>query len=85
MRSPRPRVCIFDDIIEYANEGGAATKYLEAFLPTVLGYCVDKNSDVRQASVYGVGVCARAERGYQNGIYTGILAILHRDFGHFSQ
>ncbi|GBG66984.1 hypothetical protein CBR_g74670 [Chara braunii] len=51
-------ICIFDDAIEYAGEA-AAVKYFEVFLPAVLMACTDDNADVRQAAVYGIGVCAQ--------------------------
>lgn len=52
-------LCLFDDIIEHCNEGGAAHRYLESFLPHVLRCCGHKDADVRQAAVYGLGVVAQ--------------------------
>jgi hypothetical protein len=60
-RSPAERriaICVFDDIFEYASDGGAALKYLEGFVTPCVEGCMDADADVRQASVYGVGVLA---------------------------
>ncbi|KAG0582851.1 hypothetical protein M758_3G093200 [Ceratodon purpureus] len=58
-RSPDERrvaICVFDDVAEQC--GDAAIKYYEGFLPFLLEACNDASADVRQASVYGIGVCA---------------------------
>ncbi|KAF3944052.1 hypothetical protein CMV_029441, partial [Castanea mollissima] len=52
----RIAICIFDDVAEQCRE--AALKYYETFLPFLLEACNDDNPDVRQAAVYGLGVCA---------------------------
>ncbi|XVF42566.1 hypothetical protein PTKIN_Ptkin01aG0373800 [Pterospermum kingtungense] len=52
----RIAICIFDDIAEHCGE--AAVKYYDTYLPFLLEACNDENPDVRQAAVYGVGVCA---------------------------
>ncbi|KAL6511136.1 hypothetical protein OROGR_022260 [Orobanche gracilis] len=52
----RIAICIFDDVAEQCR--GAALKYYDAQLPFVLEACNDENPDVRQAAVYGLGVCA---------------------------
>nr|DAD30144.1 TPA_asm: hypothetical protein HUJ06_031612 [Nelumbo nucifera] len=52
----RIAICIFDDIAEQCRE--AALKYYDTYLPFLLEACNDENPDVRQAAVYGVGVCA---------------------------
>jgi importin-5 len=60
-RSPAERriaICVFDDIFEHASDGGAAIKYLEGFVTPCIEGCTDADADVRQASVYGVGVMA---------------------------
>lgn len=49
-------ICIFDDVAEQC--GVAATKYYDTFLPFLLEACTDEDADVRQAAVYGIGVCA---------------------------
>mmetsp|Transcript_8735 Transcript_8735/g.11822 ORF Transcript_8735/g.11822 Transcript_8735/m.11822 type:complete len:1130 (+) Transcript_8735:104-3493(+) len=61
-RSPEERrvaLCIFDDVIEYAAEGGASLAYFDHFYPHILQACQDQNNDVRQAAVYGLGACAQ--------------------------
>ncbi|EOY10577.1 ARM repeat superfamily protein isoform 2 [Theobroma cacao] len=52
----RIAICIFDDVAEHCRE--AALKYYDTYLPFVLEACNDENPDVRQAAVYGLGVCA---------------------------
>ncbi|RVW48730.1 Importin-5 [Vitis vinifera] len=52
----RIAICIFDDVAEQCRE--AALKYYDTYLPFLLEACNDDNSDVRQAAVYGLGVCA---------------------------
>ncbi|XP_072990943.1 uncharacterized protein [Typha latifolia] len=52
----RIAICIFDDVAEQCREG--ALKYYDTYLPFLLEACNDENADVRQAAVYGVGVCA---------------------------
>lgn len=52
----RIAICIFDDVAEQCRE--TALKYYDTFLPFLFEACNDENSDVRQAAVYGLGVCA---------------------------
>ncbi|KAI3798367.1 hypothetical protein L1987_33641 [Smallanthus sonchifolius] len=52
----RIAICIFDDVAEHCRD--AAVKYYGTFLPFVLEACNDTSTDVRQAAVYGVGICA---------------------------
>ncbi|XWS57867.1 hypothetical protein CRYUN_Cryun09bG0210100 [Craigia yunnanensis] len=52
----RIAICIFDDIAENCRE--AALRYYDTYLPFLLEACNDENPDVRQAALYGVGVCA---------------------------
>ncbi|XP_074582052.1 uncharacterized protein LOC141838465 [Curcuma longa] len=52
----RIAICIFDDVAEQCQE--AALRYYDTYLPFLLEACNDDNADVRQAAVYGVGVCA---------------------------
>jgi len=61
-KSPEERriaICVFDDVMEHASDGGASLKYLDGFVGPVLAGCTDADCDVRQASVYGVGVMAQ--------------------------
>ncbi|KAI7729183.1 hypothetical protein M8C21_025857, partial [Ambrosia artemisiifolia] len=53
----RIAICIFDDVAEQGRE--AALKYYDTYLPFLLEACNDENPDVRQAAVYGLGVCAQ--------------------------
>ncbi|XP_021714948.1 importin-5-like [Chenopodium quinoa] len=52
----RIAICIFDDVAEQCRE--AALKYYDTYLPFLFEACNDENPDVRQAAVYGLGVCA---------------------------
>ncbi|XP_071699864.1 uncharacterized protein [Rutidosis leptorrhynchoides] len=52
----RIAICIFDDVAEQCRE--AALKYYDTYIPFLLEACNDENPDVRQAAVYGLGVCA---------------------------
>ncbi|KAK7247138.1 hypothetical protein RIF29_42015 [Crotalaria pallida] len=52
----RIAICIFDDVAEQCRE--AALKYYDTYLPFLLEACNDEIPDVRQAAVYGLGVCA---------------------------
>ncbi|KAJ4456603.1 putative Ran-binding protein 6 [Paratrimastix pyriformis] len=50
-------ICVFDDVIEFCGEGGAAL--IPTLLPVLITYSNSEDPHVRQASVYGVGQCAR--------------------------
>ena len=50
-------LCILDDVAEFA--GAAALPLYKHFLPAMIQYTADPNGPVRQAAVYGVGVCAQ--------------------------
>ncbi|GAB2266827.1 Importin-5 [Dionaea muscipula] len=52
----RIAICIFDDVVEQCRE--AALRYYDTYLPFLLAACNDENADIRQAAVYGLGVCA---------------------------
>ncbi|KAF2535051.1 hypothetical protein F2Q68_00022330 [Brassica cretica] len=52
----RIAICIFDDVAEQCRD--AAFKYYDTYLPFVLEACNDESPEVRQAAVYGLGVCA---------------------------
>ena len=54
----RIAICVFDDIFEHASDDGAALQYLEGFVVPCIAGCGDNDADVRQASVYGIGVMA---------------------------
>ncbi|KAI5084377.1 hypothetical protein GOP47_0000546 [Adiantum capillus-veneris] len=58
-RTPEERriaICIFDDVAEQCQS--SACKYYDTFLPFLLEASTDADPDVRQAAVYGIGVCA---------------------------
>ncbi|KAB2607538.1 importin-5-like [Pyrus ussuriensis x Pyrus communis] len=52
----RIAICIFDEVAEQCRQ--AAVKYYDTFLPFLLEACNDENPDVRQAAVYGLGICS---------------------------
>ncbi|CAN8252385.1 unnamed protein product [Cochlearia groenlandica] len=52
----RISICIFDEVVEQCSD--AALKYYDMYLPLVLEACSDESPEVRQAAVYGLGVCA---------------------------
>jgi len=52
----RVTICIFDDVAEHCRE--AAVRYYDTYLPSLLEACESENPDVRQAAVYGIGICA---------------------------
>ncbi|XP_062212132.1 uncharacterized protein LOC133913097 [Phragmites australis] len=52
----RIAICIFDDVAEHCRE--AAVRYYGTYLPSLLEACASENPDVRQAAVYGIGICA---------------------------
>ncbi|XWS71068.1 hypothetical protein CRYUN_Cryun03dG0105100 [Craigia yunnanensis] len=53
----RIAICIFDDVAEQCRE--TVLNYYDTYLPFILDACNDENPDVRQAAVYGLGVCAQ--------------------------
>eukprot|EP00698_Gefionella_okellyi_P011181 TRINITY_DN2935_c0_g1_i1.p1 TRINITY_DN2935_c0_g1~~TRINITY_DN2935_c0_g1_i1.p1 ORF type:complete len:1109 (-),score=299.02 TRINITY_DN2935_c0_g1_i1:650-3934(-) len=50
-------LCIFDDVIEFG--GAQASRYIPAMLPVFFGCLNHSATTVKQAAVYGVGLCAR--------------------------
>jgi len=59
-RPPHDRqvaICVFDDIVEFV--GTSSLPLFQHFLPFILQYIGDANPGVRQASVYGIGMCAQ--------------------------
>jgi len=50
-------ICIFDDLVEFS--GPLFFPYFQHFFPLVMEYAADADPHVRQAAVYGLGVCAQ--------------------------
>jgi len=50
-------ICIFDDIVEYTYD--QSYPLFNHFVPLMLEYALDPHPGVRQASCYGLGVCAQ--------------------------
>ncbi|KAK9821719.1 hypothetical protein WJX81_003315 [Elliptochloris bilobata] len=58
-RDPEERriaICILDDILEHCPAG--SVQYMSQAVPVLLEGCRDRNANVRQCSVYGLGVLA---------------------------
>jgi len=50
-------LCMLDDIIEFC--GSASLPLFQHFLPAMIRYITDENPSVRQAAVFGIGLCAQ--------------------------
>ena len=50
-------LCMFDDIIEHG--GQLSQQYVQPYLPVLLSFANNEHNGIRQASVYGLGVCAQ--------------------------
>lgn len=50
-------ICAFDEVLENLEDMSAP--YMPQLLPPLLQYSKDQSAQVRQASVYGVGICAQ--------------------------
>lgn len=63
MQSTRPAyerqaaLCVFDDLVLYGGQEGITV--ITAAFPAMKAYSLDTDSDVRQAALFGVGVCAQ--------------------------
>ncbi|XP_042385378.1 importin-5-like [Zingiber officinale] len=76
----RIAICIFDDVAEQCRE--AALRYYDTYLPFLLEACNDDNADVRQAAVYGVGVCAEFGGSVFRPLVGEALFSLNNVIGH---
>ncbi|XP_042473103.1 importin-5-like [Zingiber officinale] len=76
----RIAICIFVDVAEQCQE--AALRYYETYLPFLLEACNDDNADVRQAAVYGVGVCAEFGGSVFRPLVGEALSSLNNVIGH---
>ena len=56
----RIAICLIDSVVEYGSDGGATLKYFNSFVPVLLNNTPSADSDIRQCSAYGLGVCAQA-------------------------
>lgn len=50
-------ICAFDEVLEHLEE--MSGPYMPQMVPALIQYSGDANAQVRQASVYGVGICAQ--------------------------
>ena len=66
-------ICVMDDVLEHSPAGGA--KYAGQVLPLLLAGCADRDANVRQCSVYGLGCAAQhrcGERLFGVGVFGGL-------------
>ncbi|BDA40930.1 Importin-5 [Coccomyxa sp. Obi] len=77
-RTPEERrvaICVLDDILEFSPSGAA--KYLSYALPHLLEGCKDKDANVRQCSVYGLGIMAAMhQEAFRPNVPTALMHIL---------
>ncbi|XP_078437509.1 ARM repeat superfamily protein [Wolffia australiana] len=76
----RIAICIFDDVAEQCRE--TALKYYDTYLPFLLEASNDDNPDVRQAAVYGIGVCAEFGGSVFRPLVGEALSRLNAVIGH---
>ncbi|XP_073272643.1 uncharacterized protein [Primulina huaijiensis] len=76
----RIAICIFDDLAEQCRE--AALKYYDTYLPFLLEACNDESPDVRQAAVYGIGICAEFGGSVVKPLVGEALSRLNIVIGH---
>lgn len=50
-------LCVMDDVLEHSAAGSA--KYAPQVLPLLLAGCADRDANVRQCCVYGLGCAAQ--------------------------
>lgn len=53
----RVAICVMDDVLEHSPAGSA--KYAPQVLPLLLSGCADRDTNVRQCCVYGLGCAAQ--------------------------
>uniref|UniRef100_A0A7R9V0M6 TOG domain-containing protein n=1 Tax=Chlamydomonas euryale TaxID=1486919 RepID=A0A7R9V0M6_9CHLO len=74
----RIAVCVVDDLLEHSPAGRA--KYAAQVVPMLLESCAAADADLRQCSVYGLGVLASKSpelfRPYADGALKQVLAIV---------
>lgn len=58
--SKQTALCIWDDVIEYTGQN--SVNYQKFYLPLLMNGILDKNKEIRQAALYGIGQLAQ-----QNG------------------
>jgi len=73
-------LCMFDDVVEHS--GHEAVVLFPQFLPFVLNYAIDIFPPVRQAAVYGIGVCAQFGREHFVPVVPDALARLNNVIAH---
>ncbi len=61
---------MLDDMLEHCE--GAALPLYQTFLPAMVNYITDSNPSVRQAAVFGIGLCAQFGGPSMGSIILGI-------------
>lgn len=51
-------LCVMDSLVQYG--GAKGRQYVEQFLPITKKYALSDNVSIRQAAVFGIGVCAQS-------------------------
>ncbi|CAL5227386.1 g10339 [Coccomyxa viridis] len=71
----RIALCLLDDILEFSPAGSA--KYISDAVPQLLAGCKDKDHNVRQCSVYGLGILAQQHHeAFRATLRDALVAIL---------
>ncbi|KAL6068524.1 Importin-5 [Balamuthia mandrillaris] len=73
-------ICMFDDVAEFAES--AALPLYQHFLPAMVEYIGDTNPSVRQAAVYGIGVCAQFGGEHMHSLIPDIVKRLNVVISH---
>lgn len=72
-------LCIWDDVIEYTGTNGV--NYQKFYLPLMTNGILDKNKDIRQAALYGIGQlaqqCGATFQEYFQGIIPNIVQMVN--------
>eukprot|EP00268_Persea_americana_P066194 TRINITY_DN8961_c1_g1_i2.p1 TRINITY_DN8961_c1_g1~~TRINITY_DN8961_c1_g1_i2.p1 ORF type:complete len:599 (-),score=136.06 TRINITY_DN8961_c1_g1_i2:315-2111(-) len=75
-------ICTFNDVAEHC--GTSAARYYGIFLPFLIEASVDDDADVRQAAVYGLGICAKNGDAWLEFFIKEALRALNRVISHQS-
>lgn len=70
----RIAICLLDEMLEHS--AAARAKYMDQVVPMLQAACSSPNADVRQCSVYGLGVlAARSPEGFGKHV-AGTLKVI---------
>lgn len=68
-------ICAFDEVLENLEE--LSTTFLPQLLPPLIQYSRDENAQVRQASVYGLGICAQFGGALFAAQCSEVVSVIH--------